>query len=268
MFDPFLLPCCARLAFVHQRGPLILRWRLSDEVVTDLFADAPAPTAGSAWLNVPFEIGDNVEVIPFQFGTERYLMFFTNLIVEFGLDAANVTDAEVLKQMAASWTGGFVPCVEHRLVKLVRAEAMDPGTAFDPSRWRLADARQIFQFGHMLVDAVVAHAEAMPNIRQYLYKPEATQLGMLYKRAGAQKQAACAAGLYLHHRARILKDFLAMRDSKYVTPVTLAAKVVSTSRLVGRLESAWRAGTLRPISTSAKPVTTTIRVRAVNPVIA
>lgn len=163
-------------------------WHINDELLCTLFADAP--TESAAWRGIPFSVGSDIEVVPIQFLKTRYLVFFTSIVQEFDGDVA------FAQQMAATWSGGFIPDEQHRLVKFLRADAADQDTIFDPTVWKLEDPRQIFQFGRLLVSAILVHAEQLPAIRQYLFKPEDSRLEKFYSRTFLRNQSTCAeAGL-------------------------------------------------------------------------
>lgn len=159
-------------------------WYVNEELLGVLFAEAP--TEPVAWRGIPFGLGDNVEVLPIQFLTTRYLVFFTNIVQEFD------GDVEFAQEMAATWSGGFVPDEQHRLVKFLRADASDQDTIFDPTVWKLEEPRQIFQFGRLLISAILAHAEQLPAIRQYLFKPEDSRLEKFYSRTFLRNRSTCA----------------------------------------------------------------------------
>lgn len=76
------------------------------------------------------------------------------------------SDVAFAQQMAATWSGGFIPAEQHRLVKFLRAEAAGQETIFDPTAWKLETPRQFFQFGRLLVSAILVHAEQLPAIRR------------------------------------------------------------------------------------------------------
>ena len=158
-------------------------WHINDELLSVLFAEAP--TEAVAWCGIPFGVGADVEVVPIQFLTTRYLVFFTSIEQEFD------GDAEFAQQMAASWSGGFIPDKQHRLVKFLRADAADQDSIFDPTAWKLEDPRQIFQFGRLLISAILAHAEQLLAIRQYLFKPEDARLEKFYSRTFLRNRSAC-----------------------------------------------------------------------------
>ena len=163
-------------------------WHINDELLRVLFADAP--TEPAAWRGIPFGVGADVEVVPIQFLSTRYLVFFTSIVQEFGGDVA------FAQQMAATWSGGFIPAEQHRLVKFLRADAVDQDTIFDPTAWKLENPRQIFQFGRLLISAILVHAEQLPAIRQYLFKPEDSRLEKFYSRTFLRNRSTCAeAGL-------------------------------------------------------------------------
>lgn len=159
-------------------------WYISEELLSVLFAEAP--TEPAAWRGIPFEVGADVEVVPIQFLTTRYLVFFTNIVREFDGDVA------FAQQMAATWAGGFIPAERHRLVKFLRADAADQNTIFDPTAWKLEDPRQIFQFGRLLISAILVHAEQLPAIQQYLFKPEDARLEKFYSRTFLRNRSTCA----------------------------------------------------------------------------
>lgn len=159
-------------------------WYISEELLSVLFAEAP--TEPVAWRGIPYEVGADVEVVPIQFLTTRYLVFFTNIVREFDGDVA------FAQQMASTWAGGFIPVERHRLVKFLRADAADQNTIFDPTAWKLEDPRQIFQFGRLLISAILAHAEQLPAIQQYLFKPEDARLEKFYSRTFLRNRSTCA----------------------------------------------------------------------------
>ncbi|MCE1181574.1 MAG: hypothetical protein LWW81_04600 [Rhodocyclales bacterium] len=159
-------------------------WYINDELRRILFAEAP--TESAAWLGIPFGLETDVEVVPIQFLTTRYLVFFTNIVQEFGGDLA------FAEEMAASWSGGFIPDMQHRLVKFFRADADDQDSIFDPTRWKLENPRQIFQFGRLLISTILMHAEQLPTIRQYLFKPEDARLEKFYSRIFLSNRSTCA----------------------------------------------------------------------------
>ncbi len=111
-------------------------WYINEALLDVLFADAPAKSA--AWCGIPFAAGAELEVVPIQFLTTRYLVFFTDIVQEFDGDVA------FAQQMAANWSGGFIPAKQHRLVKFLRADAADQDSIFDPTVWKLEEPRQIF----------------------------------------------------------------------------------------------------------------------------
>lgn len=51
-------------------------------------------------------------------------------------------------------------------------------------------------------------------------------------------------------------------NERQIDPSLATAKLVSAHRLVAKLETAYRSGTLKPINPNAKPVTMVIRVKA------
>lgn len=158
-------------------------WGMTEEQIATCFTGAPAFEA--PWIGVPVEIAEEVEVLPVQFGFSRFLMFFANAVYEIG------GDQELLHSMAASWTGGFQPDEHNRLVKFIRADAKDPELVFDPDQWKLGNPRQIFQFGELLVRAVLFHAELHADVTQYFFKPENERLKGFYRRAFSSFQSAC-----------------------------------------------------------------------------
>lgn len=159
-------------------------WHINEMLLSVLFAEAP--TEPAAWLGIPFEVEANVEVVPIQFISTRYLVFFTNLLQELDGDVA------LAQEMAATWSGGFIPNEHHRLVKFLRADAVDQNTIFDPTAWKIENPRQIFQFGRLLIMTILVHAAQLPAIRQYLFKPENSRLEKFYSRTFLRNQATCA----------------------------------------------------------------------------
>lgn len=155
---------------------------IDEELLGVLFAEAT--TESTDWRGVPFEVGEDIEVVPIQFLTIRYLVFFMSLVPEYG-------DVVYDQQFVEDWTGGFVPAEHHRLVKFIRADAKEQSGIYDSTIWKLPNPRQIFQFGRLLMEAFQVHAEQMPDIQQYFYKPENDSLARFYTRIFLRNRSAC-----------------------------------------------------------------------------
>lgn len=137
-----------------------------------------APVGPYAWVPpAPFQVADKVEVVPFQFEDRRYLTFFSDLASLFD------GDTEFAATTAAQWANGFIPESEHRLVKFFRADANNREYLFNPNAWKLSNPRLIFEFGTVLVDTVLVHADSLPQVTQYLYMPAEPKLDRFYARA-------------------------------------------------------------------------------------
>lgn len=149
---------------------------LSNEKKASFFASAPA--ADEVWLGDIFHIEDRFEVIPFQF-QHQYLAVFYHPELEIG----NLEDnAEVL----TGWANGFIPAADARLVKFARSDAVSD--FYSPDAWQLSNPRQIFQFGELLGDVVLAHVSTQ-TCSQYLYWPADQRLSNFYRRIA--RQLAC-----------------------------------------------------------------------------
>lgn len=60
----------------------------------------------------------------------------------------------------------------------------------------------------------------------------------------------------------VMKEAFMATNERRIDPKLAEAKLESAHRLVTKLETAHRAGTLKPINPNAKSVTTAIRVKA------
>lgn len=161
---------------------IILLWNVTEEQLEQLFQEAP--DSEDAWIGVPAVIREGVEVVGIQFVRTRFLMFFEELNSIFD------GDEELARESADAWAG-YHPEYPNRLVKFIRADVTDPETMFDPDSWRLPSPRQIFQFGRLLLDAVLVHAALLPDVKVYIYKPERPGLESFYNRIFNKNQEAC-----------------------------------------------------------------------------
>lgn len=149
---------------------------LTDEQKAVFFTSAPA--ADEVWLGDIFHIENRFEVIPFQF-RHQYLAVFYHPEVTIG-------DLEYNTEVLAGWANGFVPAYDARLVKFARSDAVND--FYSPEIWQLDNPRQIFQFGELLGDVVLAHVSTQA-CSQYLYWPADRRLSALYRRIA--RRLAC-----------------------------------------------------------------------------
>lgn len=160
---------------------------LTPNLVRVLFQEASTDEE-VVWIGNVFSVGDGSEVIPFQFLTTRYLMFFVSLPSLFG-------DQDLADEMVENWADGLTVHPSHRLIKFFRTDAIDqPDTLFDPTVWRLAHPRQIFQFSDLISDVVLLHVSTLPAIKEYYFKPENEQLERFYVRIFKRNPACSDAG--------------------------------------------------------------------------
>lgn len=144
-----------------------------------------------AWVGLPFEIEPEFEMLPLQFQTLRYLMQFQSLGGVFDGDEA------FAQEMANYWSNGVVPAQQHRLIKFYRTDAQGEEDLFNPKAWPLSNPLLIFQFGRLLVDAILQHAQAFPFVVQYAFIPGNNKLDSLYDRLYKAHATTCnAAGFH------------------------------------------------------------------------
>lgn len=145
---------------------------IDEEIKAELFRDCGLED--EVWIGDVYREREDGEVIPFQFGTYKYLMFFRSLLFESG------NDADLLTQNLEAWANGFRPSDASRLVKFCRAEAEEE--TFKPDSWKLESPRQIFQFAETIGEVICLHSEICSEIEQFYYMPSSEQLDKLYQR--------------------------------------------------------------------------------------
>lgn len=156
---------------------------VDDNLKLELFKYAPV--LGTVWVGDVYILRAEQELIPVRFGDQDFLVGFSAPTYEAG-------DEESMEVFSLAWANGYTPATHSRMVKFSRAEAV--ADHFKPDLWHLDVASQVFQFGQVLADAVVFHAQTYPTCQEYLFWPSSYELELLYKRAFRYIDRACLPG--------------------------------------------------------------------------
>jgi len=151
-----------------------------------IFEDAPSD--GLSWTGNVFLADHGRELVPFRFAGHRYLLILGTPLYEAGGE-------ESLFSMTSAWAAGYRPKVQSRIIKFARADAMDGH--FDPSLWRLVNAKQIFGFCDVLQAAIESYIAAKPEVEQFFFWPTNSKLETLYRRVFRSLNSGCLAGQFL-----------------------------------------------------------------------
>lgn len=147
---------------------------ITPALLQQLFPDIPYDE-DAIQLTATQELQPGIEVIGMVFAGYCYLVFFVDVLIASGGDAADV------QNFADAWNNGFVPNNASRLVKIMRSEAK-PDNMFEPEAWPLRNPSQIWQFLEVLATAMIQHAGDEQQVQQYFYLPENKGLAALYDR--------------------------------------------------------------------------------------
>ncbi|MCO5396585.1 hypothetical protein [Ralstonia soli] len=149
---------------------------ITPELLAELFdLEDDQPDAVSVFGPIPIAPDIVGEAMGIVFGSVRFVVFFASPL------ALADGDPDYLQQTVNSWAGGYVPQADARVVKFLRAEA-DRATMFEPEHWPLPQPQAIWQFIEVLSEALVAHAEHLPQVPEYFFIPQAASLDSLYNR--------------------------------------------------------------------------------------
>jgi hypothetical protein len=143
---------------------------LSQEQQEMLFQDAPDQPL---WIGNAKALADRIEAVPFKYDALRYVMVFMHPVEYIGGEAE-------LPDYSRTWADGYMPNSTVRLVKFLRAEAVDE--LFTPSAWPLRRRNGIFELGSVLRDAWAQHQASLPETQQYFYMATDERLGKFYGR--------------------------------------------------------------------------------------
>ncbi|GJG96683.1 hypothetical protein [Cupriavidus pauculus] len=159
---------------------------ITPNVLEDLFAGQPPAGLQPDVIDItePLALDEGIEVIGISFAGLRFVVFFADVLV-YALG-----DPEWVEETADEWANGFQPAPNARLVKFMRADAdADAETMFDPEAWPLPHPRLIWQFCEVLARALSIHARFFPQIPQYFYMTQSSQLDLLSNRLGRRFEA-------------------------------------------------------------------------------
>lgn len=158
---------------------------VTDEEIRQLF---PQTSTGLfRWAGDVFEVALGRELVPFLFDGLRYILILGSPMYEAG-------NQDVLGDLTSAWADGFQPEANSRIIKFVRSEADE--FHFDPAKWKLHHAGQIFGFSDVLLAAMETYIAAKPEIEQFFFWPTTPQLETLYKRVFRNLERGCHGGRF------------------------------------------------------------------------
>ncbi|MFX1689840.1 hypothetical protein PWR05_35865 [Paraburkholderia sp. A2RI-6] len=170
---------------------------IDDALLAAIFPPGES-SEGQLRVRGPVSIDETLEASGIDFDGVRHVVFFADVYAYSG------NDHELVRATASAWNGGFIPALNSRLVKFLRAEA-DAESMFCPGDWPLPDPNMIWQFSEALGMVLLGHALAHPETSQYFYMPQTGKLDALYNRL-ARKFERGEAGLFFRCVTRPASD--------------------------------------------------------------